>query len=137
VGCMITLGLTRLAVNLTRPYRVPWDRTGREFARWFWEELGADAELVCAQTDLGIAFRPEGWAYDGADQYLCYQRIYSARHRNGRPPRWDLVSSARPLRCVLLNRGPQDFPAFRRWLIAQSHHYTCREIRAYTATRGS
>src|SRR5262249_40544274 len=112
-------------------------RTAREFARWFWEELGADGELVCVQRDLGIPFRPERWSYDGADQYLCYQRIYSRRHRTGTPPRWGHISAERPLRCVLFNRRHEEVPAFIAWLAANRNRYTLRDIRAYPATRGS
>jgi hypothetical protein len=137
VGALVALGLWRFANDLSRPYRAPWDRTGREFARWFWEEQSAVAEMVCVRTDLGIAFRPEPWSYDGADAYLCYQRIYSARHREGLPPRWDAVSTARPLRCVLLNRTPDQVPAFRAWLTANRQRFALRDVRAYPAARAA
>jgi hypothetical protein len=127
----------RLAHDLGNAERTPWDRTSREFARWFWNELAADAELVCVRTDLGIPFRPGRWAYDGADQYLCFQRIYSRRHQRKQPPRWDAISSTWPLRCVLLNRMPAEVPAFRGWIEAQRDRYTLREVRTYPATRGS
>ena len=132
---MVALGVWRVAIDLGRPYRTPWDRTAREFARWFWEEQGADAELVCVRTDLGIPFRPERWSYDATDQYLCYQRIYSPRHRLGQPPRWDAVSRGHPLRCVLLNQSPQDVPAFCAWLEARKHRYVLVNVRSYLATR--
>ena len=86
-GCLLAaFGAYRLGNDLGRPYRAPWDRTAREFARWFWEEMPAEAEVVCVRSDLGIPFRSGAWAYDGADQYLCYQRIYSRRHREGARP---------------------------------------------------
>jgi hypothetical protein len=134
---VVGLGLWRVSTDLTRPYRTPWDRTAREFARWFWEELGADSVLVCVRSDLGIPFQPEPWSYDGADQYLCYQRIFSRRHRQGQPPRWDAVSTDRPLRCVLLNRMPQEVPSFLAWLEANKNRFALRDIRLYRATRGS
>ena len=104
---------------------------------WFWGELAVDAELVCVQTDLGIPFRSDRWAYDGGDQYFCFQRIYSRRHWQEMPPRWDAVSATRPLRCVLLNRMPADVPAFRNWIENHRDHYTLREVRTYPATHGS
>jgi hypothetical protein len=134
---LIGSGTWRLAHDLGNPHRTPWDRTAREFARWFWNELSADAELVCVRTDLGIPFRPGQWAYDGADQYLCLQRIYSHRHQQKRPPRWDAVSPTRPLRCVLLNRMPAEVPAFLNWIETRRDRYTLREVRTYPATRGS
>jgi hypothetical protein len=134
---LIAWGAWRLAHDLGNPQRTPWDRTAREFARWFWTELAADAELVCVRTDLGIPLRPGGWAYDGADQYLCFQRIYSRRHQQKRPPRWDAISAKRPLRCVLLNRMPADVPQFLDWIEAHRDRYTLREVRTYPATHGS
>ncbi len=130
-------GVGRMGNDLAHPYRTPWDRTAREFARWFWDELSVESELVCVRSDLGIPFRPGEWAYDGADQYLCYQRIYSARHRKKQPPRWDAISPARPLRCVLLNRMPEDVPAFLEWIKSHRARYTLRDVRTYRATRGS
>jgi hypothetical protein len=131
------MGLLRLAGDLGHPYRTPWDRTARDFARWFWNELAADAELVCVRSDLGIPFQPKPWAYDGADQYLCYQRIYSPRHQQERLPHWDTISATRPLRCVLFNRMPNEVPAFRDWVAAHRDCYTLREVRTYPATHGT
>jgi hypothetical protein len=130
-------GTRRLANDLGHPYRTPWDRTAREFARWFWEEMSVDAELLCVRSDLGIPFRSGGWAYDGADQYLCYQRIYSRRHREGLAPKWEAISAKRPLRCVLLSRLPDQVPDFRRWIEENRDRFTLQEIRTYPATRGS
>jgi hypothetical protein len=130
-------GARRLANDLGHPYRTPWDRTAREFARWFWEEMSADAEVVCVRSDLGIPFRSGGWAYDGADQYLCYQRIYSRRHRERRAPNWEAISDKRPLRCVLLSQSPEDVPAFRQWITKHRDRFALRDVHSYAATRGS
>ena len=134
---LAAMGLGRLAHDLVTPYRTPWDRSARDFARWFWDELSVDAELVCVRTDLGISFRPEAWAYDAADQYLCLQRIYSRRHQQRRPPNWDKISAERPLRCVLLNRMPAEVPAFLDWIETQRDRYRLRDVRTYPASRGS
>jgi hypothetical protein len=134
---LVGLGAWRLARDLGSPHRTPWDRTAREFARWFWTELSADAELICVRTDLGIPFGPEPWAYDGADHYLCLQRIYSPRHQQRRSPRWHAISGTRPLRCVLLNRMPAEVPAFLDWIETHRDRYTLRDVRTYPATRGS
>jgi hypothetical protein len=134
---LLTLGLWRVGHDLVNPYRTPWDRTARDFARWFWSELGTNAELVCVRTDLGIPFRPEPWTYDAADQYLCLQRIYSRRHQQKRPPDWDKISAERPLRCVLLNRMPTDVPAFLNWIETHRNQYRLRDVRTYPASHGS
>ena len=138
LGCLLAVfAAGRLANDLGHPYRAPWDRTAREFARWFWDELAADGEIVCVQSDLGIRLRPERWAYDGADQYLCYQRIYSRRHRDGGSPHWDQISDRRPLRCVLVSRLPEQVPGFQRWIEEHEDRYTLKDVRSYPATRGS
>jgi hypothetical protein len=138
LGFMLALyGACRLGNDLGHPYRTPWDRTAREFARWFWEEMSADAEVVCVRSDLGIPFRSGDWAYDGADQYLCYQRIYSRRHREGLAPKWDAISTKHPLRCVLLSRLPDEVPGFRKWISDHRDQYTFRDVHSYVATRGS
>jgi hypothetical protein len=137
VFVFVAMGLWRLGHDLGNPCRTPWDRTSREFARWFWDELSADAELVCVRTDLGIPFRPGLWAYDGADQYLCFQRIYSRRHQQKLAPRWNAVTIARPLRCVLFNRTPNEVPAFLNWIETHRNRYTLRDVRTYPASRGS
>jgi hypothetical protein len=134
---LLAVGVWGVGCDLVQPYRAPWDRTSREFARWFWQELDTEAVLVCVQTDLGIPFRSRPWAYDGADQYLCLQRIYSPRHRQARPPRWESISSTRPLYCVLLNRKPDEVPGFQKWIDAHRDRYTLRDVRTYRASGGS
>ncbi len=131
------MGLWRLGHDLTHPYRAPWDQSTRTFARRFWHEMARGAVLVCAESDLGISCHDGRWAYDGTDQYLCLQRIYSPRHRQGLPPRWDAISATQPLRCVLVNRMPNEVPAFRQWIEAHRDRYTLREIRRYPSPRGS
>ncbi len=138
LGCVLAVfAAFRLSGDLGHPYRAPWDRTGREFARWFWEEMPAGGEVVCVQSDLGIPFGPKRWAYDGADQYLCYQRIYSRRHREGGSPQWDRVSAERPLLCVLLSRLPEEVPGFKLWIDEHRDRYTLKAVHSYPATRGS
>ncbi len=138
LGAMLALyGTCRLCNDLGHPYRAPWDRTAREFARWFWEEMSADGEVVCVRSDLKIPFRNSAWAYDGADQYLCYQRIYSRRHREKRAPNWASITAQHPLRCVLVSRTPEEVPGFRQWISDHRDRYTLKDVHTYPATRGS
>ena len=137
-GCLLVLfAVCRLGSDLGHPYRAPWDRTGREFARWFWEEMPSGGEVVCVRSDLGIPLGPKRWYYDGADQYLCYQRIYSRRHRERRRPQWDRVSAEHPLRCVLLSRRPEEVPGFAAWIEKHRGDYTLKAVHSFPATRGS
>jgi hypothetical protein len=134
---MVVVGLWRVGRDLGHPYRTPWDHSAREFARWFWEEVRTEGELVCVQSDLGLCAQSGEWSYDGYDQYLCFQRIYSRRHRDRRPPRWETISEARPLLCVLLNRRPEQVPRFIEWIEAQRDRYTLSDVRTYRASPGS
>lgn len=134
---LVGFGCWRVANDLQRPYRTPWDRTAREFARWFWEEQAADGELVCVQTDLGLPLKSKAWAYDGNDQYLCYQRIYSRRHRERRPPRWESITADHPLRLVLIQKDPDRVPSVQDWIDRHARSYAVRDVRSYRATRGS
>ena len=135
---LVTMGLTRVGHDLMTPYRTPWDRTARDFARWFWDELGTDAELVCVRTDLGIPFRPE------ALDLRCRRSVsLPATDLLAPPPgkrdlrTWEKISADRPLRCVLLNRLPADVPGFLDWIEAHRDRYRLRDVRTYRASRGS
>src|SRR5262249_8477122 len=66
IGVLLaTFGASRISNDLGHPYRTAWDRTARDFARWFWQELAHEAELVCVRSDLGIPIQRGVWAYDG------------------------------------------------------------------------
>jgi hypothetical protein len=129
-------GLWRQAGDLVHPYRTPWDRTARELARWFWQDFAAGGELVCVRTDLGIPFHSSQWEYDGTDQYLCYQRIYSQRHREARPPAWDSISAEHPLLCVMNSQQPDQVPGFRAWIEQHRESYRLRGVRTFSARSG-
>jgi hypothetical protein len=134
---LAVMGLWRLGHDLAHPYRAPWDQSARALAKRFWTELAKDAVLVCVKADLGIACHEGRWAYDGSDQYLCLQRIYSERHRHGLPPDWTAISPTRPLRCVLINRMPGELPDFRDWIESHCASYKLRWIRTYPGPAGS
>src|SRR5262249_54678590 len=96
-----------------------------------WTDLARDGELVCINRDLGAVFDPRHWTKDATDTYLCYQKIYSPRHRRGAAPDLAAVSDARPLRCVLFNEAPQDTPAFQAWLAGMLARYRLRSAVPY------
>jgi hypothetical protein len=104
--------------DLSRPYRTEHDQRVREFARWFWSDKAIDADLVCARTDLKQRFFKQTYLWRAIAQYLCNQRIYSPRHRQGGgPPDWEAVSAGRPLRCVVFSRPglSRDEESFSTW----------------------
>lgn len=105
--------------DLTHPYRTEHDQRVREFARWFWNDKAIDAELVCTRADLNQGFFKATYLWRGIAQYLCNQRIYSPRHRDGgSADDWESMSPARPLRCVVFSRPglSRDEAAFTGWL---------------------
>jgi hypothetical protein len=125
------LGMSRLGLDLARPYKTATDERVRSFARWFWTELSRSGELVCPRRDLGLTFDPHHWTKDATDTYLCYQAIYSPLHRRAAPPDLRNVSAARPLRVVLFNEMPQGTPVFDAWMADMLTRYHLRGLTAY------
>jgi 4-amino-4-deoxy-L-arabinose transferase-like glycosyltransferase len=126
------LGAAALARDLTHPYKSGTTLRAREFARWFWNDLAYDSELVCCETDLKENLSPETYVWGWSCLYLCNQRIYSPRHTRGEPPRWDSLSAEHPLRCVLFHSPKlerdamsleRNAKALDRWLERQQADY--------------
>jgi hypothetical protein len=129
----VYLGLAgaSLVLDLVRPYKIRRDHQAREFASWFWENLSFGAELACARADLGLVIQPEHWDIHWTEYYVCYQRIYSDRHRQKRPIRADRISENHPLRCVFFNESPERSPVFQDWMRRMSASFTCRGSKEY------
>ncbi len=128
VAVLAAFGFGRMAFDLSHPYRGVSDELHRGFARWFWPEKARNAELVCLGTDFGVKFSPAHWTKDGIDTYLCYQKIYSPRHRRGVAPRLDAVSATHPLRFVFFNEFPESNPKFRTWLDEMRRDFDLRGV---------
>jgi 4-amino-4-deoxy-L-arabinose transferase-like glycosyltransferase len=131
VVALAALGLGRMGYDLSHPYKTATDGRARAFAQWFWTEKAMGAELACVKEDLGIVFQPGHWGHDATETYLCYQKIYSPRHRRGGKVRLDAVSPSHPLRCVLFNEMPQKAPAFRAWMADMLAKYDLRKFERY------
>lgn len=108
------------------PYKSPTDARYRDFARWFWPNMQFAGEVACLHTDLGLEFAPGtfhdlGWSA----MYLCNQRIYSPRHREGRPIDWRRVRDDWPLRCVEYRAQvyPYNEAANQAWLNTMNRRY--------------
>ena len=121
-----------MVVTLAHPYKLRRDEQARQFAGWFWENLSHDAELVCAMTDLGVVTESVHWNGHWTDYYLCYQRMYSDRHRRKRPVAFEKLSESHPLKCVFFNDFPEADPGFQAWLEDMQRAYIYRGSRAYT-----
>jgi len=102
------------------------DIRARDFARWFWFEMGRDAELVCLKTDLGLDFYPPNYQWGYSSLYVCNQRIYSPRLARHTAAQLDRVTAEHPLRCV--EYRPMGYArnaaAADAWLAEMSAHYT-------------
>jgi hypothetical protein len=122
---LIACGIAPQIVSATTPYRMPHDREAREFARRFWPEIGRSAEVACASLDFG-GDPPGRWRGRQA-WYLCNQAIYSPQRREYGGPRLDLVSKARPLRCVLFEQDPES-PAVIDWLDGMRTGFALRSV---------
>lgn len=139
LGCLVgfgAIGVGATLFDIAHPYRSPADLRAREFARWFWVEAGRDAELACVLTDLGLDFEG-GPPHDGRSaDYLTYQKIYSSRHREGKPLDWSSLSATRPLRCVIYDGVPVDSPLFGRWMGRMARHYRLTGVQTYRVNAG-
>ncbi len=123
---LAALGVAVIVLDLVHPYKTEHDRRTRDFARWFWTAQANHGEVACAWTDLREGFFPRRYSWRSMAQYLCNQRIYSARHRNGGgPPRWAAISAEHPLRCVVfsLPGRERDERAFDEWLRRMRANY--------------
>ena len=80
--CLVVCGVVPQVVSSLRPYRMLYDQQVREFARRFWTEQAAGAELACVHLDFGVG-RKSGWQGRKA-WYLCNQMIYSPGRRRDR-----------------------------------------------------
>jgi hypothetical protein len=94
------VGTASLVRDLVHPYKTDYDRQSNEFSRWFWTEMGRDAELVCVLRDLNTDLLGGECSFQPA-LYLCLQRLHSPRHRDGHTPALERVDARRPLRCVV------------------------------------
>ena len=130
-AALALLGVGHLGYDLTHPYKTESDERARAFAKWFWTEKAIGAELACVKGDLGLVFDERHWANDSTDAYLCYQRIYSPRHRRGEKVRLDAVTASRPLRCVLFNELPGEAPAFQAWIGEMGARYDVLSVVTY------
>jgi hypothetical protein len=128
ISLLVVLAIIPLG-SIVRDFAFPGktgcDIRSRDFARWFWFELGSDAELVCLKSDLHQDFSPQDFEWGFSSIYLCNQRIYSSRHAQRQPPQWDRVSASHPLRCVeYRTRGcPRDENAYAQWLSHMRSRY--------------
>ena len=125
------VGFLRLGLDLSRPYKTATDERDRSFARWFWTELSRRGELACVKRDFGVEFDPRHWTRDATDTYLCYQKIFSPRHRAGGKFDESKISDKHPLRCVLFNETPAGTPGFDAWMAAMLTKYDLRGVTPY------
>jgi len=132
-GALVLLGAGLIVKDLVMPYRVSKDVRTREFARRFWAEEGRDAELACVKADFGVEIEPHTWEAGMSAVYLFHQRLYSPRHREGRPFRAEpeQYSAEHPLRVVLFRDYEADEPAVRAWLAAMGREYTLLGSRSF------
>ena len=130
-------GLVLLGLTLAHPYKSLSDQNSRAFARFFWTEISRDSELVCVKSDLGLGFSQRNWTLFRSALYLCNQRIYSPRHRAGGGVNWNLVSTHRPLRCVLYNECPENNPACSAWLAEMTEQFELSNRRTFVVNESS
>jgi hypothetical protein len=130
------LGFGAITFDLVHPYKTASDLRTREFARWFWNDAGRDAELACARVDLGLDFEGGPTHYGRSADYLTYQKIYSTRHRQGAQLDWNKITFNHPLRCVLYDGVPVDSTLFESWMRRMARHYRLTRVETYRVNSG-
>ena len=130
------IGVGTMAADIIRPARSVYDLRAREFARWFWTEAGAEAELACARVDLGLDFEPGATHHGRSADYLCYERIFLDRRRQDRPIDWRSISTTHPLRCVFYDGVPVDSSLFERWMAGMVGRYRLTRVMTYRVNSG-
>lgn len=128
VCALVALGIVGGASflrDLTHPFKTEEDARLQDFAEWFWTDYGRGSELVCAGEDLGQSFHGENW-HEASHDYLCWQRMFSARHRAGLPPDWEAISAEHPLKVVLyhVTQTPAEPARLNAWLAEMEERYT-------------
>jgi 4-amino-4-deoxy-L-arabinose transferase-like glycosyltransferase len=116
--------------------KTPSDIRTRDFARWFWNELDRQGEVVCLKSDWHRDLAPPAFEYRYSSLYWCNQRIYSPRHRRGDPPRLERVTDQRPLQCVVYHSqaNPLDAKAVAGWLAEMEPRWRLADRRQYQIT---
>ena len=131
LAALAALGVGLIGFDLVHPCKTIPDLRAREFARWFWSEVGVDGEPACALVDLGLDFEPGPSHHGRSANYLVYQRIFFERRARDRPLDWQRLGPARPLRCVFYDGVPADSALFGRWMTAMSPHYRLDRVTSY------
>jgi hypothetical protein len=123
VSCVVG-AVVMASRDVAQPYRFPYDRQAREFAKAFWPAQANDAEVVCLHWDFAIFQRP-GLNLRTA-LYLCNQFIYSPRRQRTSKIDWHAVREDRPLRCMLYCETRPDYPDVLAWFARYGAVYDVR-----------
>jgi hypothetical protein len=134
VAALFVIGAAMLARDMSHPYKRLVDFEHRGFARWFWKENADEGEVVCLHTDLGRNF----YTPRTSEDYLCYERTYSAAHRHG-GRHIDLAElserlpAKRPLRLVMfaLEGERRDETAYNAWLAEMGSRFDLTGEQSY------
>jgi Dolichyl-phosphate-mannose-protein mannosyltransferase len=130
IAVLFVIGVAMLARDMSHPYKRLVDFEHRGFARWFWKENAAEGEVICLHTDLDKNF----YTPRAPEDYLCYQRAYSAAHRQGaRGVKLADLPTDRPLHCVMfaLEGQQRDEAAFAGWLSDMTARYELTNQQSY------
>lgn len=133
---LLAVGVGLIVWEAARPYLAPMDRDARAFARRFWAEESAGAEIVCARTDLHLPLDPLVWQGGRAAVYLCDQAIDSPRHGAKAPPRPERVSASHPLRVVVFGETRGDAEVVARWIRERAGRLVLRARRVRVFNEG-
>jgi len=140
----LVLGAFGLAVALgsvLRPYKTIDEERGRRFAKSFWPQMAADAEVASLKRDLGIQLEPDVWLWRHTGfraAFHYYRAVYGPPAWRPDDPRWHRLGGARPLRAVAwtskTDRPPDSEAA---WLASISGQYRLRRKQVFPVSERS
>ena len=133
---LAAMGVGMIAWDVTHPFKEATDEASREFARRFWAEASAGADLLCARTDLHLPLDTLTWQGDRAAIYVCYQAIFRPRPSDRRPSPFSDPVPARPVRIVVFGESGQDSAVVLDWIDKNMGRFTLGSRSVRTLNRG-
>jgi hypothetical protein len=126
LAALAVIALGTMVRDGWRPFKTATDMRMRDFARSFWFNYEAVAEVAGVQTDLQRPCWAAGsWELNWTAMFFCNQEIYSPRRRRHEPIRYDRVSADHPLYCVFyhVSNRRQDAAALNAWVDEMRKRY--------------
>jgi hypothetical protein len=137
LALLSAIGVFLVVRDLFEPFRVRGDLETRQFAQWFWQQDGRDADVVCVKSDLGLNFQPHLWNRGMSAVYLFHRAMFARPRMHHDQTQPGITGGfGRPARLVFFDDLPDDNPSFNQWLARIRGSYDVKPPREYTVNPG-